>query len=86
MPKVRHLIVRAIAPLPHVLEDPCPDVLVVGFSDSDVTLRVRWWVAPPRHVELSQGLDTVLLHLRDALQAARARASAPPQAVSKQGG
>ena len=86
VPKVRHLIVRAIAPLPHVLDDPCPDALVVGFSDSDVTLRVRWWVAPPRHVELSQGLDTVLLHLRDALQAARARASAPPRAVSKQGG
>jgi len=59
---------------------------VVGFTDSDVTLRVRWWVQPPRHFELSQGLDTVLLHIRDALQAARARGSAPPQAVQKQGG
>jgi small conductance mechanosensitive channel len=85
VPKVRHLIVRAIEPLPLVLADPCPDVLVVGFTDNDVTLRVRWWVQPPRHFELQQGLDTVLLHIRDALNAARARASAPPQAVSKQG-
>lgn len=82
--KIRHLILRTIMPLPHVLDEPCPDVLVIGFSDNDVTLRVRWWVQPPRHFELQQGLDTVLLHMRDALQAARARASAPPQPVSKQ--
>ena len=86
VPKIRHLIVRAISPLPHVLDEPCPDALVVGFTDSDVTLRVRWWVQPPRHFELSQGLDTVLLHIRDALQAARARGSAPPQALTRQGG
>lgn len=84
IPKIRHLILRTIMPLPHVLDEPCPDVLVVGFTDSDVTLRVRWWVQPPRHFELQQGLDTVLLHIRDALRAARMRASALPQAVTKE--
>lgn len=82
--KVRHLILRTVAPLPHVLDDPAPDVLVVGFTDNDVTLRLRWWIRPPRHFELQRGLDTVLAHVRDALQAARARAAAPPQSVSKE--
>lgn len=82
--KVRHLILRTVAPLPHVLDDPAPDVLVVGFTDNDVTLRLRWWIRPPRHFELQRGLDTVLVHVRDALQAARARAAAPPQSVSKE--
>lgn len=82
--KVRHLILRTVAPLLHVLDDPAPDVLVVGFTDNDVTLRLRWWIRPPRHFELQRGLDTVLAHVRDALQAARARAAAPPQSVSKE--
>jgi len=47
-------------------------------------LIVRWWIRPPRHFELQRGLDTVLVHVRDALQAARTRASAPPQSVSKE--
>jgi small-conductance mechanosensitive channel len=82
--KMRHLIVRTVAPLPQVLDDPAPDVLVVGFTDSDATLRVRWWIRPPRHFELQRGLDTVLVHVRDALLAARARSAAPPQSVSKE--
>jgi small-conductance mechanosensitive channel len=82
--KIRHVILRTITPLPHVLDEPAPDVLVVGFTDSDITLRVRWWIRPPRHFELQRGLDTVLVHIRDALQAARTRASAPPQSVTKE--
>lgn len=84
VPKIRHLILRTITPLPHVLDEPSPDVLVIAFTDNDLTLRVRWWVEPPRHFELQQGLDTVLLHIRDALQAMRQQASVPPQAVTKE--
>jgi small-conductance mechanosensitive channel len=82
--KIRRTILRTIMPLPHVLDEPAPDVLVVGFTDNDVTLRVRWWIQPPRHFELQRGLDTVLVHIRDALQAARMRAAAPPQPVTKE--
>ena len=46
--KMRQVILRAVTPLPHVLEDPSPDVLLVGFTDNDVTLRLRWWIRPPR--------------------------------------
>jgi small conductance mechanosensitive channel len=83
--KIRHLFLRTVAPLPHVLDEPAPDVLVVGFTDNDVTLRVRWWIRPPRHFELQRGLDTVLVHLREALQAARARPAAPVQSMSREG-
>jgi small conductance mechanosensitive channel len=82
--KMRQLILRAVTPLPHVLEDPSPDVLLVGFTDNDVTLRLRWWIRPPRHFELQHGVDTVLVHVRDALQAMRARAAAPSQSVAKE--
>jgi len=82
--KMRQVILRAVTPLPHVLEDPSPDVLLVGFNDNDVTLRLRWWIRPPRHFELQHGVDTVLVHVRDALQAMRARAAAPPQSVAKE--
>ena len=80
--KLSHLILRAVAPLPHVLDEPSPDVLVVGFTDDDVTLRVRWWVRPPRHFELQRGLDTVLAHVRDALLAAQARPAAPVESTA----
>jgi small-conductance mechanosensitive channel len=82
--KIRQVILRAVTPLPHVLEDPSPDVLLVGFTDNDVTLRLRWWIRPPRHFELQHGVDTVLVHVRDALQAMRARAAAPSQSVAKE--
>jgi small conductance mechanosensitive channel len=82
--KMRQVILRAVTPLPHVLEDPSPDVLLVGFTDNDVTLRLRWWIRPPRHFELQHGVDTVLVHVRDALQAMRARAAAPSQSVAKE--
>jgi small conductance mechanosensitive channel len=82
--KMRQVILRAVTPLPHVLEDPSPDVLLVGFTDNDVTLRLRWWIRPPRHFELQHGVDTVLVHVRDALQAMRARSAAPPQPVAKE--
>ena len=84
IPKMRHLILRTVAPLPHVLNEPGPDILLVGFTDKDVTLRLRWWIQPPRHFELQNGLDSVLAHVRDALLASATRASAPPQATSKQ--
>lgn len=82
--KIKHLILRTVAPLPHVLNEPGPDILLIGFTDKDVTLRLRWWVQPPRHFELQNGLDTVLAHVREAMLAVRGRASASPQSAAKQ--
>jgi small-conductance mechanosensitive channel len=81
--RTKALVVRTMQGLPHVLRDPAPDVLLVGFTDKDATLRLRWWIQPPLHYELSRGLDTVLERVREALLAAQARASAPPQPTAK---
>ncbi len=81
--RTKALVLRTMQGLPHVLRDPAPDVLLVGFTDKDATLRLRWWIQPPLHYELSRGLDTVLERVREALLAAQARASAPPQPTAK---
>jgi small-conductance mechanosensitive channel len=82
--RVRRVLLGAIDSLPHVLREPAPDVLLIGFTSKDVTLRLRWWVQPPRHFELQRGLDTVLARVRQAMLAESAEASAPPQSLEKE--
>jgi small conductance mechanosensitive channel len=81
--RTKQLLLRAIDGLPHVLRDPAADVLLIGFTDSDATLRLRWWIMPPNHFELQRGLDTVLGRVREAMQAAQQRASASVQTTAK---
>ena len=84
--KLRHAMLRTIERLPHVLTEPSPDVLLVGFTENDVTLRIRWWIQPPRHYELQRGLDTVLTHAHETLQSLKpAAAAAPKPSAVKQG-
>ncbi|HJU23540.1 MAG TPA: mechanosensitive ion channel family protein [Casimicrobiaceae bacterium] len=82
--RVRRVLLGAIDSLPHVLRDPAPDVLLIGFTSKDLTLRLRWWVQPPLHFELQRGLDTVLARVRQAMLAESAQASAPPQPLEKE--
>ncbi|HEY3564131.1 MAG TPA: mechanosensitive ion channel family protein [Casimicrobiaceae bacterium] len=81
--KLKHAMLRTIERLPHVLTEPSPDVLLVGFTENDVTLRIRWWIQPPRHYELQRGVDTVLTHVRETLQALKPAAAAPKQPAVK---
>lgn len=82
--RVRRVLLGAIDSLPHILREPAPDALLIGFTSKDLTLRVRWWVQPPRHFELQRGLDTVLARVRQAMLAESAEASAPPQPLAKE--
>jgi small-conductance mechanosensitive channel len=82
--RMRQVILRSVAGAPHVLRDPAPDILLVGFTDKDATLRLRWWIEPPYHFELQQGLDRALARVHDAMAAAQQpTASAPVQATAK---
>ncbi|HEY3459747.1 MAG TPA: mechanosensitive ion channel family protein [Casimicrobiaceae bacterium] len=81
--KLKHAMLRTIERLPHVLTEPSPDVLLVGFTENDVTLRIRWWIQPPRHYELQRGVDTVLTHVRETLQALKPAAAATKQPAVK---
>ena len=82
--RIRLALLRTIEPLPHVLAEPAPDILLVGFTENDVTLRIRWWIQPPRNYELQRGVDTVLTRVRETLAAHRADAAAPKQPAVKQ--
>ena len=82
--RMRRVLLGAIDSLPHVLRDPAADVLLIGFTSKDLTLRLRWWVHPPRHFELQRGLDAVLAKVRQAMLAEKAEASAPPQPLEKE--
>jgi small-conductance mechanosensitive channel len=53
-----------------VLADPAPDVLLIGFQASSVTLRARWWIEPPRRSDALDTQDQVLTAIKKSLGAA----------------
>lgn len=57
---VKRLILAALHALPDVEPDPAPDVLVLGYADAGVTLRMRWWITPPRRADALALQDKVL--------------------------
>lgn len=53
--------------LSDVEAEPGPDVLVVGYADAGVQLRVRWWIRPPRRADALDLQDKVLEAIKIAL-------------------
>ena len=62
--QAKALILEALDSVPNILKQPKADVLVSAFSDSGVTLRVRWWVQPPVRSELLASQDKVLTAIK----------------------
>ena len=52
--RVKAAIREAMAQAPWVLPTPPPDVLLVGFADSAITYRARFWVADYEHDDESR--------------------------------
>lgn len=67
--KVKELMLQAVKGVEGVLADPAPDVLLVGFAASSVTLRVRWWIEPPRRSDALDTQDSVLRAFKKELSA-----------------
>ncbi len=65
--RAKKLILEAINRFEDVLEDPAPDVLVVGLADSSVTLRARWWIMPPRRADAMDASDKVISEIKKTL-------------------
>ena len=65
----RALIVETLGELEGVLKDPPPEALVVDLAASSVTVRARWWIAPPRRAEALASTDRVLTALKATLTA-----------------
>jgi small-conductance mechanosensitive channel len=61
------LLADVIKHLPETLPEPSPDVLVKGFSASGVTIRLRWWIRPPKFSDLLESRDQVLLAVKKTL-------------------
>lgn len=63
----RTVILRAIGSVHGIMATPAPEVLVVGLADYSVTLRVRWWIDPPRRADTMESMSDALHAIKDAL-------------------
>lgn len=68
--RAKSVIVEAISHVHGIMQNPTPDVLLVGLADYSVTLRVRWWISPPRRADTMQSMSDALHAIKDALTAA----------------
>lgn len=66
----RAAILAAVRRVDGVLLDPPPEVLVVDLGDYAVKLRVWWWTAPPRQINVLEVQSRVLTAIKSALLAA----------------
>ena len=64
---VKTLMLDALRGLPGVEPDPAPDVLLLSYADAGVTLRVRWWITPPRRADALALQDQVLEKIKATL-------------------
>lgn len=67
--QAKDLMLAALRSVEGVIADPPPDVLLVGLGPSSVTLRARWWIAPPRRSDALDTQDRVLLAVKKTLSA-----------------
>lgn len=67
MQAAKKLMVDVLKSLPGTEPDPAPDVLVTGYADNGVQIRIRWWVKPPRQADALAIRDQVLEKIKDAL-------------------
>ena len=63
----KQILLDTVRAIPGVLDDPAPDTLVVKLADSSVNIRLRWWIQPPRQLDILQSQDVVLEKIATAL-------------------
>jgi uncharacterized membrane protein len=67
--RARQIMLDTVRAMPDVLDDPAPDAIVVDLAGSSVNIRLRWWVTPPRQVDILDARDRVLERVKNALVA-----------------
>jgi small-conductance mechanosensitive channel len=77
--RMKALLLASLRDAAGVLRDPAPDALVVDLTDTALKIRLRWWIDPPAHYELRNGLDTVLTAVNERLRRERERLAAAGQ-------
>jgi small-conductance mechanosensitive channel len=68
--RARQVTLQVLREAPGAVDDPAPDLLVVGLDAYQVTLRARWWIVPPRRQQALDARSTILPLLKARLLAA----------------
>jgi small-conductance mechanosensitive channel len=63
----KSVILEALRGVHGVLQDPEPEALVVDLANSTVNIRARWWINPPRRIDVVRSMDDALHAIKDAL-------------------
>jgi small-conductance mechanosensitive channel len=79
--QARQLVLQLLRESPVTVDDPAPDVLVIGLDPYQVTLRARWWIYPPRRADALDARNEVLLAIKNRLLAAGIDLPYPTQQV-----
>jgi len=66
--RAKAIMLGTLEDIDSVLPEPAAEVLVVGLDESSVTLRLRWWVRPPRQHDVFYSRDGVYEQVKSALQ------------------
>ncbi|RYG58697.1 mechanosensitive ion channel family protein [bacterium] len=65
--RAKRILLDTVRGIPGILEDPAPDAIVVDLAGSSVNIRLRWWVEPPRQLDVLNSQDVVLERVKNAL-------------------
>ena len=65
--RAKKILLDTVHDIPEVLDDPAPDAIVVQLADSSINIRLRWWVQPPRQMDILNSQDIVLEKIAGAL-------------------
>lgn len=61
------LMLGVLNRLPGIEPTPAPDALVLDYSEYGVTIRIRWWIRPPRRADALDIRDEVLCAVKAEL-------------------
>lgn len=79
--KAKKVMLAATESAEGVMREPSPDALVVAVTSNGVTIRVRWWIGPPRKIDQLDTQDNVLIAIKRALVANGIQQPVPSQEI-----
>lgn len=79
--EAKKIMLQVMQDNPDVLKDPAPDALVVDLAGSSVNIRIRYWISPPRQIDVLHMQDQVLEKVKEALTAAGIDLPFPTQQI-----
>ncbi len=65
--KAKEVMLGVLTRLPGIETSPAADALVIDYADNGVTVRIRWWIKPPRRADALDIRDQVLCAVKNAL-------------------